>query len=69
MRKLSDMPASFEDLELVPEGKNGEIVGGELFVSPRPSPRYAAAGAVLQIEIGGPFHRGKGGPGGWWILF
>jgi Uma2 family endonuclease len=23
---------------------------------------------VLQIEIGGPFDRGKGGPGGWWIL-
>ncbi len=22
----------------------------------------------LGIEIGGPYHRGKGGPGGWWIL-
>jgi Uma2 family endonuclease len=23
---------------------------------------------VLGVEIGGPFHIGRGGPGGWWIL-
>jgi Uma2 family endonuclease len=23
---------------------------------------------VLGIELGGPFQRGRGGPGGWWIL-
>jgi len=25
------------------------------------------AGSVLGIELGGPFHKGRGGPGGWWI--
>jgi Uma2 family endonuclease len=24
---------------------------------------------MLGVEIGGPFQRGRGGPGGWWILF
>jgi Uma2 family endonuclease len=23
---------------------------------------------VLGFELGGPFHRGRNGPGGWWIL-
>ena len=69
MRNPSDRLATFKDLEAVPEGKNGEIIAGELFVSPRPAPRHAHACGVLQGELVGPFQRGKGGPGGWWILF
>ncbi len=26
------------------------------------------ASSSLGVELGGPFHRGRGGPGGWWIL-
>ena len=26
------------------------------------------ASSRLTIEIGGPFDRGRGGPGGWWII-
>jgi Uma2 family endonuclease len=26
------------------------------------------AASVLGSELGGPFHRGRGGPGGWWIV-
>ncbi len=22
----------------------------------------------MEIDLGGPYHRGRGGPGGWWIL-
>src|SRR5690606_4669509 len=42
---------------------------GELSLSPRPSPRHADAASVLGMDLGTPFHRGRGGPGGWWILF
>lgn len=53
----------------VPEHQHAEIVRGTLYVMPRPAPRHANASSVLQVEIGGAFHRGRGGPGGWWILF
>lgn len=46
----------------------GEIVDGELIVSPRPGPRHALASSSLGVEIGGPFSRGRGGPGGSIIL-
>jgi Uma2 family endonuclease len=61
-------PASYEDILRLPENKVGEIVDGELIVSPRPGPRHALASSSLGAEIGGPFGRGRGGPGGWIIL-
>lgn len=60
--------ATYEDLLAVPDNKVAEILDGELFVSPRPAVPHARAASVLGIEIGGPFDRGRGGPGGWWIL-
>ncbi len=60
--------ARYADLMNLPEHVVGEIINGELFTHPRPSPRHTAASSALTMEIGGPFHRGKGGPGGWWIL-
>jgi Uma2 family endonuclease len=45
-----------------------EILDGELFLSPRPAPRHAVVSSRLGFDIGGPFDRGSGGPGGWWIL-
>ncbi|WP_437479101.1 Uma2 family endonuclease [Sorangium sp. So ce1014] len=60
--------ATVADLEAVPPNKVAELVGGQLHVMPRPAPRHANASAALIMEIGGPFHRGRGGPGGWWIL-
>jgi hypothetical protein len=46
----------------------GEVLAGELIVSPRPAPRHAVAAAVLSGELGSPHHSGSSGPGGWWIL-
>lgn len=60
--------AGYEDLLALPDHVVGEIVGGELHVSPRPAPRHAAAASALGEELGPPFKRGRGGPGGWWIL-
>jgi Uma2 family endonuclease len=61
-------PATYEDLLAVPDHLVAEILGGELHTSPRPGPRHAVASSGLGTDLGGPFDRGRGGPGGWWIL-
>lgn len=68
MRLPSDRPATFKDLEKVPEGKNGEIIDGTLYVTPRPAPIHSVASSAIGGELVGPFQVGRGGPGGWWIL-
>ena len=61
-------PARYEDLLALPPHVIGQIVGGELHVHPRPAARHALAASALGEELGPPFKRGKGGPGGWVIL-
>lgn len=61
-------PATYDDILALPEHVVGEIIAGELVVSPRPAPRHAVAASVLGGELGPPYHGGRGGPGGWWIL-
>jgi Uma2 family endonuclease len=39
-----------------------------LHTHPRPAPKHARAYSALGFSLGGPFDRGVGGPGGWWIL-
>jgi Uma2 family endonuclease len=46
----------------------GQLVDGELIASPRPAIDHTNVASVLGQDLGGPFHRGRGGPGGWWIL-
>ncbi|HEX8436788.1 Uma2 family endonuclease [Archangium sp.] len=46
----------------------GEVIGGELYVSPRPTSLQVRAASRLGSELGGPFDRGRGGPGGWILL-
>jgi Uma2 family endonuclease len=60
--------ATYADLQALPPHLVGEILDGELVVSPRPASLHARATSRLGIEIGGPFDTGKGGPGGWIIL-
>jgi Uma2 family endonuclease len=59
----------YEQYLSLPEHLHGEIVHGTLYVMPRPAPRHANASSVLGAELGSAFQRGRGGPGGWWILF
>ncbi len=61
-------PATYEDIVNLPAHVVGEILAGELHVSPRPAPRHASASSGLGGALYGPFDRGRGGPGGWWIL-
>ena len=44
-------------------------MAGELYASPRSALPHAVVSSVLGADLGGPFQRGRGGPGGWWILF
>ena len=60
--------ATYADLFDLPENLVGEIIAGRLITHPRLAPRHAWAQSNLGSEIVGPFGRGRGGPGGWWIL-
>lgn len=58
----------YSELTGLPASVTGEILNGQLYAHPRPGGRHVLVAANLGIEIGGPYHRGRGGPGGWWIL-
>jgi Uma2 family endonuclease len=62
-------PATYADLEALPEHVVGELIAGELYVSPRPAAPHTVAGSRLGGELSVRFDRGSGGPGGWIILF
>ena len=68
MADLARKIATAADLAEVSERFVGEIIAGELRLQPRPAPRHASAASALGVDLGGPFQRGRGGPGGWWIL-
>jgi Uma2 family endonuclease len=59
--------ATYDDVLSAPENKVAEILDGELFLSPRPSPRHLVAAARLGFLLG-PLDEQHGSPGGWWIL-
>jgi Uma2 family endonuclease len=60
--------ATYEDVLNAPAHLIAEILEGELHLSPHPSVRQALAQSVLGMDLGAPFQRARGGPGGWWIL-
>ena len=60
--------ATYADLEALPPNIVGQILYGVLHAHPRPAPRHARASSELGNEVGPPFGRGRGGPGGWIIL-
>ncbi|MEX1367179.1 MAG: Uma2 family endonuclease [Nannocystaceae bacterium] len=60
--------ATYEDVLAAPEHMVAELLAGELHLHPRPAAPHAAAASALGEELGPPFKRGKGGPGGWIIL-
>lgn len=59
--------ATYADIEALPPGVVGELIEGMLYTS-RPHPRHAVAGGGLAADLIPPFQRGRGGPGGWWII-
>ncbi len=66
MSEIAKKKATYEDLYEVPENMTGEIIDGELIVTPRPSRRHTRTTSVLGYKIGPPYDFGEGGgPGGW----
>lgn len=61
--------ATYDDLLAVPDHLVAEILDGELVTSPRPASTHARAASDLGAELIVSFDKGKGGPGGWVILF
>jgi Uma2 family endonuclease len=61
--------ATYDDLVRVPDHLVAEIVDGELWTSPRPAPKHAHAHSSIGGLIMPAYTHGRGGPGGWRILF
>jgi Uma2 family endonuclease len=61
-------PATYQDVLDAPEHMVAEIVRGALHLQPRPASPHARAASALGGDLFGPFDRGRGGPGGWWII-
>jgi Uma2 family endonuclease len=61
-------PATKVDLDALPRTWRGEILDGELYAFPRPRGPHADIETSIGADLKSPFQRGRGGPGGWWIL-
>lgn len=61
--------ATYADVLAAPDHLVAEVIEGELSLLPRPRKPHAAAATALGEELGPPFKRGRGGPGGWFLLF
>ena len=61
------LEVALPDLD-VAERFRARTVGGVLHAHPRPATAHALAASGLGEELGPPFMRGKGGPGGWVML-
>jgi Uma2 family endonuclease len=60
--------ATYEDVVRAPATVVAELIHGVLYTHPRPASPHAAAATALGEELGPPFKRGRGGPGGWILL-
>ncbi len=61
-------PTLYEQLEALPDALIGEILDGQLHAQPRPTGPRAYAASMLGADLAHPFDKGRGGPGGWWII-
>ena len=61
--------ATYQDVLDAPPHRVAEIVDGVLYTSPRPAMPHALATSSLGNDLSNPFQFGRGGPGGWWIIF
>lgn len=69
MSEAAKKRALYDDLCRIPEGTRGEIINGELIVTPRPSRRHTLTTTLLGTRVTSSYHYGEGGgPGGWIII-
>lgn len=69
MPDIARKKATYDDLFSIPDNMTGEIIAGELIVTPRPSRKHGFCVTALGTAITGPYQFGQGGgPGGWVII-
>ena len=61
-------PATYQDVLDAPPTMVAELIEGALHIHPRPAFPHGVAATSLADEIVGPFQKGRGGPGGWFIV-
>lgn len=66
--QLAKRRSLYQQLLDLPDGLTGEVIDGQLHTQPRPAGPHAVAASRLGADIEGPYGRGRGGPGGWWII-
>ena len=69
MAQPARRPATYQDVLDAPPDRVAELIGGTVYTHPRPASPHAGATSALSGELYNPFHRGRGGPGGWVLLF
>lgn len=68
MSESAQRLATYEDVLAAPDNMVAEVLAGELHLQPRPAIPHAAASSAIGEQLGPPFKRSHGGPGGWFIL-
>lgn len=61
--------ATYQDVLAAPPHQIAQVIDGDLYLQPQPAGAHAAVSSSLSDELGPPFKRARGGPGGWLILF
>jgi len=61
-------PPTLADIDALPPNMKGEIIDGVFYAMTRPRAFHQQIGALVLSDLVNPFHRGRGGPGGWLIL-
>ena len=67
--KTDSRRATYQDVLDAPPDKVAEVVDGALYIFDRPAFLHALAGLGILNTISTHFYYGRGGPGGWWILY
>ena len=65
---MGKKPATTADLDALPETQVGEIINGELYVSPLLRPRDSFFASYFLVELIQFFDKRMGGIGGWFIV-
>lgn len=68
MSEPAEKRPTLADLDALAPGVKGEIIEGVLYTMTRPRGPHQSTATAIGGDLRGPFDRGRGGPGGWWIL-
>ena len=67
-KRESTRRATYQDVLDAPAHRVAEIIGGMLYINPRPPMLQALAKSRLAAGLGHEFSLGRSGAGGWWIM-